>query len=129
MPAFFSMIISIFILFPILLFLLILLVGKYWYGDVKKSFRLAADITTFFLIVSVHFLLKTIFGKSFLIGIILLLLLNLAIFSWFGLKIKGSMEIKRLLKGYWRFTFLLFLALYILLMIYGIFSGALQFLK
>ncbi len=129
MPAFFSMLISIFILFPILLFVLILLVGKYWYENGKKSFRLAADITTFFLIVSVHFLIKTIFGRSFLIGIILLLLANLAIFRWLGLKLKGEMEIKRLLKGYWRFTFLLFLALYILLMMYGIFSGALQFLK
>jgi len=127
-PTFFFVLISIFILIPLLLFVLIFLLAKVARKDEKRSFKLAADGTTFFLIVSVYCLLETIFQKNFLLLILLVIILGFLAFLSMFRKMKGYIDIRRTLVGYWRFLFLSFLALYVLFMVYGIFSGALHLL-
>jgi hypothetical protein len=77
--------------------------------------------------VAVHFLLITIWGKSFF-GIILLIVLVIAmIFVVIHWKLKGEIIFTKVFKGFWRFNFLIFFLAYISLTVYGILRSALTF--
>lgn len=127
MNSFISSIITIFLTVPLLGFFIIYVLNKLITKNTRKSFHKALDYSTILFIVAVHFLLITIWGKSFF-GLILLILLVIAmIFVVIHWKIKGEIIFTKVFKGFWRFNFLIFFLAYISLTVFGILRSALTF--
>ncbi|MEC1520959.1 DUF3397 domain-containing protein [Neobacillus niacini] len=127
MSSFISSIITIFLTVPLLGFIMIYVLNKLLTKNTRKSFHKALDYSTLLFIVAVHFLLLTIWGKSFF-GLILLILLVIAmIFVVIHWKIKGEIILAKVFKGFWRFNFLIFFLAYVSLTIFGILQSALTF--
>jgi Protein of unknown function (DUF3397) len=125
--SFISSIITIFLTVPLLGFFIIYVLNKLITKNTRKSFHNALDFSTILFIVAVHFLLITIWGKSFF-GLILLILLVIAmIFVVIHWKIKGEIIFTKVFKGFWRFNFLIFFFAYISLTVFGILRSALTF--
>ncbi|MDQ1003832.1 succinate dehydrogenase hydrophobic anchor subunit [Neobacillus niacini] len=127
MNSFISSIITIFLTVPLLGFFIIYVLNKLITKNARKSFHKALDYSTIFFIVAVHFLLITIWGKSFF-GLILLILLVIAmIFVVIHWKLKGEIIFAKVFKGFWRFNFLIFFLAYISLTVFGILRSAITF--
>ncbi|NYE05301.1 succinate dehydrogenase hydrophobic anchor subunit [Bacillus niacini] len=127
MNSFISSIITIFLTVPLLGFFIIYVLNKLITKNTRKSFHKALDYSTILFIVAVHFLLITIWGKSFF-GLILLILLVIAmVFVVIHWKIKGEIIFTKVFKGFWRFNFLIFFLAYISLTVFGILRSALTF--
>ncbi|WHY02281.1 DUF3397 domain-containing protein [Neobacillus sp. DY30] len=127
MNSFISSIITIFLTVPLLGFFIIYVLSKLITKNTRRSFHKALDYSTILFIVAVHFLLLTIWDKSFF-GLILLILLVIAmIFVVLHWKIKGEIIINKVFKGFWRFNFLIFFLAYISLTVFGILRSALTF--
>jgi hypothetical protein len=125
--SFISSIITIFLTVPLLGFFIIYVLNKLITKNTRKSFHKALDYSTILFIVAVHFLLITIWDRSFF-GLILLLLLVIAmIFVVIHWKIKGEIIFTKVFKGFWRFNFLIFFLAYISLTVFGILRSALTF--
>jgi hypothetical protein len=125
--SFISSIITIFLTVPLLGFFIIYVLNKLITKNTRKSFHKALDYSTILFIVAVHFLLITIWGKSFF-GLILLILLVIAmVFVVIHWRIKGEIIFTKVFKGFWRFNFLIFFLAYISLTVFGILRSALTF--
>ena len=127
MSAIFSSILTIFFALPILGTILFFIVIKFILKSTKRSLHLALDYTTFLYIISVHFLIVTLWGKSFFWLIILVMLVLAMVFLLVHWKVKEEIIVKRVWKGFWRFNFILFFAAYFLLTFYGLVSRAISF--
>ncbi|RBW70220.1 DUF3397 domain-containing protein [Bacillus taeanensis] len=88
--------------------------------DKKKAFKISVDFTTFLLIIACHYLLYEISGKSFLWVIIITLILTGVLFSFLHWKTKEELKFFKIMKGVWRFNFLLFSISYLLLLMLGL---------
>jgi len=105
---------------PVVPFVLIYLGYSAYFGDRKKAFRLAMDITTALLIGCVTVLFNRIFGSSFgFFGILLMLLLGAGLLGNLQYRSKGRVNAKRIFRGVWRIGFFVMSMLYILFMIMG----------
>jgi hypothetical protein len=120
-------IISIFFTVPLLGFMLVLFLSKLITKNVRKSVHTALDYTTILFIISVHFLIVTILGKSFFWLIILIIILSAMLFSVIHWKVKGEIVFKKVLKAVWRFNFLFFFTAYIGLTVFGLIERAVTF--
>ncbi|PWV95453.1 uncharacterized protein DUF3397 [Paenibacillus cellulosilyticus] len=98
----------------------------YWgYGafvhDKKKAFMLAMDVTTALLVGCVAVLFDRIFGSSF--GVYLIILVLLLLGGFIGnmqFRKRGSVDSKKVFRAVWRIGFLFMSALYVLFMFIGI---------
>ncbi|WP_433946127.1 DUF3397 family protein [Paenibacillus sp. SN-8-1] len=109
---------------PIVPFLLVYMIHYIWNGrrDRRRSLLLAVDVTTVFLILSVSALFKLIFASGF--GFYLIVLLLLIIGGLIGgaqNRMKGQVDVKRLLRAVWRLAFLGAGLAYIVFVIIGFF--------
>jgi hypothetical protein len=95
--------------------------------NTRRSVHVALDSTTILFIISVHFLIETIWGKSLFWLIILLMILIAMVFVFVHWKVKEEIILKKVMKGFWRFNFILFLVAYISLTLYGLIQQALIF--
>lgn len=113
---------------PVIGWLIFYIIMKLITNDNKKSFFFAVNISTFLLIFSVHFIAKEIWGQSFL-GIILAVLIGIAmVFVFLHWKFRQEIQFRRVMRGFWRFSFLLFFSAYIILVIAGLVNSVLSFL-
>ncbi|CEG26721.1 DUF3397 domain-containing protein [Bacillus sp. B-jedd] len=126
MSQFLSSVAAIFILLPILGYLLVFIISKPLTGSHRRSVHYAIDATTCLLIISVHFLVITIWKVSFLWLIFIILLTTMMVFAVIHWKVKGEIIITKVFKGFWRFTFLLFFLGYIALLMYGLVQRAIH---
>ncbi|WP_442599399.1 DUF3397 domain-containing protein [Neobacillus sp. D3-1R] len=115
-----SSILAVFITIPILAYFVIFILSKQFTKNHRKSVHFASDGSTIFFILSVHFLILSIWEKSFLWVIFIFLMSCAMIFVIMNWKIKGEIVFRRIFKGFWRFSFLIFLFAYFGLMIYGV---------
>jgi len=84
----------------------------------QKSTKLAMDVTTFFLISSVAALVKSVFGFSFILWfIILLMLIAFGLAGGYQYRVKGKLDVIKVLRLIWRLTFAIFSVLYVLLLL------------
>lgn len=111
---------------PILGYILVFTLTKWITGTQRKAKGYALNITTIVLIFSVHFLIVTIWSKSFFGWIILFMLIIGILFSFMYWKIKQEINYPKVLIGYWRFNFLLFSFAYIILLFYGVVKSAIE---
>lgn len=112
--------ISLIVIIPMLGYLLVFSISKTVTNNHRQSVLLAVDCTTFLLIIAIHFLSKTIWERSFLPFIILLILIIAASYAIYYWRTRDDMEIVKILRGCWRANFLIFFVLYILLFFIGI---------
>jgi hypothetical protein len=102
---------------PIVPFLLVYFVAVARGRDRKKAIRLAMDVTNVFLIgcvaMLINFRLNTHFGLFF---IILLLLIGGGLIGNAQNRIKGRLELSKLVKSVWRLSFFTMCIFYIILM-------------
>ncbi|WP_160720172.1 DUF3397 domain-containing protein [Bacillus sp. USDA818B3_A] len=127
MSTIFSSVLTIFFAIPILGTILVFTVIKITLKTTKKALHRALDYTTILYIISVHFLIITLWEKSFFWLIILVMLMIAMVFVFVHWKVKQEIIVKRVWKGYWRFNFILFFFAYFLLTLYGLVSRAITF--
>lgn len=121
-----SQLISFLVVFPIFTLFIVFVISKLITKKHRFSIHLALDISTFFFILSVHFLIQSIWNTSLFIYIIIFILLIGMIFVIIHWKLKEEMEYKKIFKGIWRITFLLFFTLYVVFLIYGLVRSILK---
>ncbi|WP_311769356.1 DUF3397 domain-containing protein [Listeria booriae] len=105
---------------PVLIFAITFMVTQYMTKRTPKAVKRSADVTTFFLILAVHFFMIILFDRSFLLYILLLLFLVGIAFVALYAKSQGEINFRKVIRGYWRICFFTFAILYLLLFIYGI---------
>ncbi|WP_080846561.1 DUF3397 domain-containing protein [Cytobacillus gottheilii] len=120
MDAVLSGILATFVTLPILGYMIVFIVAKQLTKRHKFAVKAALDVSTFFLILSVHFLILAIWEQSYLWIIIVLLLLIAALFAIIHWRVKHEINFALFFRGFWRFNFLLFLTAYIVLMTIGL---------
>ncbi|OWA36698.1 hypothetical protein B9G55_01045 [Saccharibacillus sp. O16] len=101
---------------PFLPFILVYLVGWLRKESKPSSFQRAMDFTTPFLIFSVSALYNYVFSSSF--GFYLLLLILFILVGLLGSaqsRKRGRIQPEKLIKGFWRLSFLLLAPCYVLL--------------
>ncbi|WP_349654843.1 MULTISPECIES: DUF3397 domain-containing protein [unclassified Mesobacillus] len=122
MPGFFSALVAALITVPIIGYLAVFIITKQITGNHRRSVNLAIDFSTFLLVMSVHFLILTIWGKSFFWLILIILFGLAAIFVWIHWQYKEEIVLPKVFKGFWRFNFLLFSSAYIILVLFGLYK-------
>jgi hypothetical protein len=115
-----SSIIAVLITAPILVYFLVFIISKQLTKKHRQSVHYAIDISTIFFILSVHFLVINIWKQSLSWAIFIFMLVCAIIFVIINWSIKGEIIFVRLVKGFWRFNFLIFILLYFVLTIYGL---------
>ncbi|TWE08931.1 uncharacterized protein DUF3397 [Neobacillus bataviensis] len=127
MSTIFSSVLTVFFAIPIIGTFLVFTVIKLTLKTTKKALHMALDYTTIFYIISVHFLIVTLWDKSFFWLIILVMLVIAMVFVFVHWKVKEEIIVKRVWKGFWRFNFILFFFTYFVLTFYGLVSRAITF--
>lgn len=108
---------------PLLCYLFVFIIMKQITKHHRRAVRMAVDTTTFFLIISVHYLIITIWDRNYLWIILLTMLLSAGVFSIMHWKVKQEINFKLVFKGFWRFNFLLFVTVYLILVAIGLFKN------
>ncbi|MNN61975.1 hypothetical protein D3C76_1338850 [compost metagenome] len=91
---------------PVVPFLLVYFISNYMKKDKKRAIALAMDVTTVFLILSVSALFNNVFGSGFGFYLILLILLiACGLIGGAQNRLKGKVDIRRMIRAVWRLTF------------------------
>ena len=122
MSEIFSSIIATFVTIPLLGYIIVFVISKLVTKKHHKSVRIALDFTTYFLVISVHYFIKVIWGISLLWVILIVMILVAILFVIIHWKIKQEIDFDKVFKGFWRFNFFLFSCAYVILLIYGLVS-------
>ncbi|WHY83398.1 DUF3397 domain-containing protein [Siminovitchia fortis] len=120
----FSSAAALFITLPLLFYILIFTVVKQLTKNHRKALNAAIYSTTFVLIVSVHFLIMTIWESSYLFIIILFMLVTAVFFTFLHWKTREEIIYRKVFAGYLRLNFLMFSVFYIGLLLFGIITRA-----
>ncbi|MBO0959216.1 DUF3397 domain-containing protein [Neobacillus sp. MM2021_6] len=120
MSTILSAFLTVFFTLPFLGTILVFLMLKFITRNSRRSLHLALDYTTILFIFSVHFLIVIIWGKSLLWMIILIMIMIAMVFVFVHWKLKEEIILGRVMKGFWRFSFLFFFLVYITLTLYGL---------
>ncbi|MEK8129703.1 DUF3397 domain-containing protein [Paenibacillus filicis] len=90
-------------------------------GDKRRATHLSMDITTLFLIGSVGFISRNLFGSAFLLWMIILLFLVAAgLLGSMQTRMKGRVNLMKITRTLSRLGFLILTACYVLLLVVGI---------
>jgi hypothetical protein len=122
MIAFLASIMATFVTLPMIAFIIFYVFARVLTKNGKKAFLLTVDLSTFFFILSVYYLTLVIWEKSFISYIFVILIIIVMIFLLLHWKYKQEVDIRKVMKGFWRFNFLLFSFCYICLVIFGLFK-------
>ncbi|RCX22810.1 uncharacterized protein DUF3397 [Fontibacillus phaseoli] len=91
---------------PVIPFVLVYFIASYVKKDKKAAVKLAMDVTTLFLILSVSALFNNVFGSKFGFYLILLvLLIATGLIGGAQNRLKGKVDMRRLVRAVWRLTF------------------------
>lgn len=120
MPGIFSAFVAALITVPMIGYLAVFIISKQITGNHRRSVNFAIDFSTFLLVLSVHFLIITIWERSYFWLILLVLLVLAALFVWIHWKFKKEIVLPKVFRGFWRFNFLLFFSAYIILVLFGL---------
>jgi hypothetical protein len=108
-------------LIPIVPFLIVYFIGRRLKKDKKKTFMLAMDVTTFFLLLSVSALFNNLFNNGFGFYLILLIvLISTGLIGGAQNRLKGKVDGKRLFRAVWRLSFFFMSVGYLLFMFVGL---------
>ena len=122
-------VLSIFIIYPVLVFLIVFLFCKFILHKRKKSIGIASDVTTFFLYFSITNLFTLIFLKEigwYLVIFSIVLATIMTYIEWYSIK---EIEIIPLLRKIWRLLFLLLCCFYAFLWLFGVIRYVLEYIS
>ncbi|WP_026674385.1 DUF3397 domain-containing protein [Alkalihalobacterium bogoriense] len=114
-------VIATFVTIPLLGWYFIYIISVKLTKDKRKSIKWASDYSTFLFIVAVYFIMLYTWNQSFIWLILIIILVTAIFFTILHWKTTSDINVGKLMKGIWRFNFLLFLFLYIVLSIVGLF--------
>lgn len=129
MSYFVQMMISVFIFFPILLFFLILFISHTWRRDLRKSIRLAADMSTIFFILAIHFLLLSNWEQNWFFPLAIVMLVLFTILLFLHKIVRGTLNYARVFKFFWRSCFLIFSFVYVILYTITLVTATITYIK
>ncbi|MBD8003926.1 DUF3397 domain-containing protein [Bacillus norwichensis] len=124
MGTIFSSAAALFITVPLLFYILVFTIVKQLTRNHKKALNAAIYLTTFVLVISVHFLIMAIWESSYLFVIILFMLVTAVFFTFLHWKTREEIIYGRVFAGYLRLNFLMFSFFYISLLLFGIITRA-----
>ncbi|WP_167628689.1 DUF3397 domain-containing protein [Listeria valentina] len=105
---------------PVFLFFFLYWGLKWGLKSQPRALRWSADLTTLFFILADHFWMVQLFGRSFLLYILLVLfILGIGIVILFALR-DGELRLERVFRTYWRLCFFIFAVLYLFLYFTGL---------
>ncbi|MBP3041443.1 DUF3397 domain-containing protein [Bacillaceae bacterium Marseille-Q3522] len=113
-------IISIIVIFPFLGSIFVYLLSKLLTKKQSFSIKFTLDVTAFLLIVSVHFLIKTIWDKSLFIYLVISIVCLFGLLFFINLRVKKNTPFIRILRRGWRIVLLVYFTVYIFLLIFGL---------
>jgi hypothetical protein len=126
MGSFFATVFATLVTVPIIGYFVVFVITKQITKKHRKAVHIALDTTTLIFILSVHYLIITIWDLS-LFWLILIIMILLAIFSLLlQYKLNEEVDLKKVFRGFWRFNFLFFFSAYIILLCVGIFLSVTQ---
>ncbi|MNI47077.1 hypothetical protein D3C73_1015740 [compost metagenome] len=103
---------------PFVPFLLVYFIGIGLKQDKRRTFLLAMDVTTLFLLLSVSALFNILFNAGFgFYFILLIVLISAGLIGGAQTRLKGKVDGKRLFRAVWRLSFFFLGTLYVLFMI------------
>lgn len=124
-----QLIISTFLLVPYLVFILIFFVLAKWTRKrPKQAFGIAADITTFILLLAVPIAIKALFEVETMIYFFCLAIVISVVLTIYEWKAKKEIELIPLLRKIWRLLFLLLSTLYIIVFCLGLAFKIIEYL-
>ena len=122
-------VLSIFIIYPVLVFLIVFLFCKFILHKRKKSIGIASDVTTFFLYFSITNLFTLIFLKEigwYLVIFSIVLATIMTYIEWYSIK---EIELIPLLRKIWRLLFLLLCCFYAFLWLFEVIRYVLEYIS
>ncbi len=120
MASFVSTFIAVFVLLPFLAYIISFIFIKEILKSHKRAVQISADITTFLLMISVHFIILAIWEQSYLWLLFIIVFLIGVIIALVHWKIRGEVDFGRVFKGFWRLNFIVFSTAYISLIFIGL---------
>lgn len=123
MLEFTAIIVATFVTAPLLGLYVIYLLYVKTTKNKQQSFKVAVDSTAVLFIISVYFLFLDIWSIKIGWLVALFILLSAVIFMLIHWKKHEDIEMRKVLKGVWRFQFVVFFTLYIMLVMYGLVSN------
>lgn len=122
-PNFVSSIAAVFITLPFIGYIIFFISAKQFTRNHKRSVQFAMDMSTLLFIVSVHYLIVTIWDKHIFWLIMLIMIANALVVVLVHYKVKGEIIFQKVLKGFWRVNFAFFLCAYLLLFSIGLITS------
>ncbi len=107
---------------PLLGWYLIYIISVKMNKNKSKSIRLASDWSMILFMAAVYFIIYELWGRSFLWIILAIFFFIALLFTWMHWKVSDDIHVRKLFKGIWRFNFILFLLVYLILSSYGLIS-------
>jgi len=104
---------------PVIVSVIIYFICQIIIKNSRTSLFLTADLTTLFFIMAVHYILLVIFGKSVLWLIAIILFFTFFLSAFIHWKANHELQMAKIFKGFWRFSFLFFAASYLILIVAG----------
>lgn len=129
MSSVFSAVIATLVTVPLLGYLLVFIISKQVTRQHRRSVHIALDVSTILFIISVHYLIVTIWNQSYLWVIILAMLVIAMVFVLIHWRVKQEINFPRVFRGYWRFNFLLFFTAYVVLVVIGLVQSVSAFVS
>lgn len=116
------------IIFPIIAFILTLLICRKLKFSKHKVIGFAADVTTFILLFSVPIAIRSLWGLSIWIPMLVVLLMIAIIITYTDWRTKKEIEVQPLLKKIWRVYFLLLSIAYFVVWVVGMTHSVMIFM-
>ncbi len=120
MGSILSWIIATFVTLPLVSYIIIFVAVKQMKKDHFLAVNWAVNGSTLFFILSVHFLIITIWDVSFLWAIIVFLILLAMTVIIVHHRIKGEIRLQKVFRGFWRLCSLTFITAYCTLVVIGL---------
>ena len=122
-------VLSVFVIYPVVVFLVVFIVCKFILHKRKKSIGLASDISTFFLYFSNVNLFSFLFLKEIGWYLVIISIILATIMTYLEWRSKKEIEIIPLLRKIWRLLFLLLCSLYAFLWVFGVIRYVLTYIS
>ena len=119
MPNFVSSLAAIFITLPFIGYIIFFISAKQFTRNHKRSVQFAMDMSTLFFVLSVHYLIVTIWDIHIFWVIMLIMIANAFVVVLVHYQVKGEIIFQKVLKGFWRVNFAFFFCAYLLLFSIG----------
>lgn len=121
-----SWIIATLITIPIIAYLLVFIATKQITKNHRKAVNYAINSSTILFILSVHFLIESLWNISLLWVILLIVIVISMLVVLVHHKIKEEISFSKVFKGAWRLNAFVFILAYLALVVYGMFVSVLN---